>query len=60
VPHVGNPIQFSRSRIEYRSAPPVLGEHTEQVLGELLGLTPGEVASLKGRDVVRYFWGGSS
>src|ERR1035437_10120260 len=52
VPQVGNPIQFSRSRIEYRLAPPVLGEHTEQVLGELLGLTPSEIASLRGRGVV--------
>jgi crotonobetainyl-CoA:carnitine CoA-transferase CaiB-like acyl-CoA transferase len=52
VPQVGNPIQFSRSRIEYRLAPPVLGEHTEQVLGELLGLTPSEIASLRGRGAV--------
>jgi len=52
VPQVGNPIKFSRSRIEYHSAPPVLGEHTEQILDELLGLAPSEIASLKGRGVV--------
>jgi crotonobetainyl-CoA:carnitine CoA-transferase CaiB-like acyl-CoA transferase len=52
VPQVGNPIQFSRSRIEYRSAPPVLGEHTAQILDELLGLAPGEIASLKDRGIV--------
>ena len=52
VPQVANPIRFSRSRIEYRSAPPVLGEHTHQVLGELLGMAPNEVASLKDRGVV--------
>jgi len=32
----GNPIKFSRTPIEYRSAPPKLGEHTDSVLDSLL------------------------
>jgi len=32
---VGNPIKFSRTPIQYRSAPPTLGEHTESVLETL-------------------------
>ena len=52
VPQVANPIKFSRTSIEYRLAPPMLGEHTGQVLGELLGLPPEEIASLKARGVV--------
>jgi crotonobetainyl-CoA:carnitine CoA-transferase CaiB-like acyl-CoA transferase len=32
---VGNPIKFSRTPIEYKSAPPTLGEHTESVLERL-------------------------
>lgn len=29
---VGNPIKLSRTPVEYRSAPPMLGEHTNEVL----------------------------
>ena len=29
---VGNPIRLSRTPVEYRSAPPILGQHTEQIL----------------------------
>ncbi len=36
VPQVANPIKFSRSKIEYRSAPPTLGEHTEEILSSPL------------------------
>lgn len=32
---VGNPIKLSRTPVEYRSAPPTLGQHTEQVLSWL-------------------------
>lgn len=30
---VGNPIKLSRTPVEYRSAPPTLGQHTEEILG---------------------------
>ena len=30
---VGNPIKLSRTPVAYRSAPPMLGEHTDEVLG---------------------------
>lgn len=32
--------------------PPLLGEHTQQVLGERLGLTPADIASLRERKVI--------
>jgi crotonobetainyl-CoA:carnitine CoA-transferase CaiB-like acyl-CoA transferase len=47
VPSVRNPIRYSRSAIEYRRAPPLLGEHTQEVLGERLGLTTAELADLR-------------
>jgi len=37
VPLVANPIRFSATPIEHRRAPPMLGEHTEDVLAEWLG-----------------------
>ena len=33
---VGNPIKLSRTPVQYRTAPPMLGEHTEDVLGEII------------------------
>lgn len=32
---VGNPIKLSRTPVEYRSAPPVLGQHTQEVIDKL-------------------------
>jgi formyl-CoA transferase len=52
VPQVANPIRFSRTRIEYRAPPPVLGQHTQEVLRGILGMTEAEVASLRDRGVV--------
>jgi formyl-CoA transferase len=43
---VGNPIKLSDSPTEV-SRSPLLGEHTEQILTELLGYAPDEVAEIK-------------
>ncbi|MBS0396276.1 MAG: CoA transferase [Proteobacteria bacterium] len=47
VPQVRNPIRYSRSAIEYGRAPPLLGEHTAEVLGAELGLGAGEIEALR-------------
>jgi len=47
VPGVRNPALFSRTRLEYRRAPPELGADTEAVLRERLGLAPGRLAELR-------------
>ena len=39
VASVANPIRFSQTPIEYRQAPPLLGEHTAMVLSSLLGMS---------------------
>ena len=52
VPQVANPIRYSRTLIEYEDAPPVLGQHTDQVLGELLGIEPGRIAELRRAGIV--------
>ncbi|MDQ6215953.1 CaiB/BaiF CoA transferase family protein [Achromobacter insolitus] len=44
---VGNPLHLSATPVEYRSAPPVLGSHTEPVLREVLGLAPQALADLR-------------
>jgi len=53
VPQVRNPVLFSRTGLEYRDPPPLLGQHTEQVLVQELGLTPGEILSLKADATIR-------
>ncbi len=52
VSMVASPLKFSKSQVDYRMAPPVLGQHSEEVLGEVLGLSPDEVAGLRDRGVI--------
>nr|WP_280640148.1 CaiB/BaiF CoA-transferase family protein [Pseudomonas viridiflava] len=47
VAQVASPIRLSETPVEYRRAPPLLGEHTAQVLQTLLGMSGDEVAALK-------------
>jgi len=47
LPSIANPIRFSSSPIEYSHAPPALGEHTDEVLREVLGMTSDEIGSLR-------------
>ena len=48
----GLPVHFSRTDWEIRRGAPCLGEHNEEVLGELLGLSSEEVARLRDEGVV--------
>ncbi len=52
VPQVASPIRLSETPVEYRNAPPLLGEHSEQVLREWLGMPASEVAALRQRGVL--------
>jgi crotonobetainyl-CoA:carnitine CoA-transferase CaiB-like acyl-CoA transferase len=47
VPQVASPIRLSATPVEYRSAPPLLGEHTLEVLTKVLGLSDAEVKALR-------------
>lgn len=49
---VASPIRLSETPVEYRYAPPLLSEHTEAVLGRVLGLAQDEVAKLRAAGVV--------
>ena len=44
---VASPLRLAKTPPEYRSAPPLLGEHTDAVLAEELGLTQAELGSLR-------------
>ncbi|MBR0673513.1 CaiB/BaiF CoA transferase family protein [Neoroseomonas soli] len=49
---VANPVKLSATPPTYRSAPPVLGEHTEEVLSGLLGMTAEEIAALRSKSIL--------
>jgi len=52
VPQVASPIRLSETPVEYRQAPPLLGEHTEAVLGDVLGLDGAAVQRLRAAGVL--------
>jgi crotonobetainyl-CoA:carnitine CoA-transferase CaiB-like acyl-CoA transferase len=52
VPLVANPIRLSGAPIPYDAPPPLLGQHTEEILRERLGLTATAIADLRRRGVV--------
>ena len=49
---LGVPFRFSNCAGDLRRPPPMLGEHTEQVLRELLGRSPAEIAQLREEKVI--------
>ncbi|MBB1624088.1 CaiB/BaiF CoA-transferase family protein [Achromobacter sp. UMC71] len=46
VPMAASPLKFSGSPVQYHRPPPMLGEHTAQVLAEKLGLSAEEIQAL--------------
>jgi crotonobetainyl-CoA:carnitine CoA-transferase CaiB-like acyl-CoA transferase len=49
---IASPLRLQSTPPAYEQAPPLLGEHTEQVLATLLGKDPQEIAALRERGVV--------
>lgn len=47
VPGIASPMHFSATPVTYRNGPPQLGEHTEEVLAELLGMDDVALRSLR-------------
>ena len=48
---LANPIRFSESEMTY-TAPPLIGQHTDEVLGDVLGLAPDRLKALHDAKVV--------
>ncbi|WP_421706614.1 CaiB/BaiF CoA transferase family protein [Algihabitans sp.] len=44
---IGNPIKFSRTPVDYRYPPPRMGQHSDELLKELLDLEDAEIAKLR-------------
>ena len=52
LPTVASPMRFSATPLEHRAAPPLLGEHTDEVLRGLLGKGAPEIARLRAEGAI--------
>ena len=51
---VGNPIKMSATPPQYSAAPPLLGQHTEQILHEVLHYSAEQIAELKELGIITH------
>ena len=47
LPTVSNPVRFSRTPVAYDRAPPLLGEHSDEVLRDWLGYSAQQIEQLR-------------
>jgi crotonobetainyl-CoA:carnitine CoA-transferase CaiB-like acyl-CoA transferase len=52
IPLVANPIRYSRTPIRYDAPPPLLGQHTDDILRSLLGKSDSEIGALRTRKII--------
>lgn len=52
TPQVASPLRLSATPVAYRSAPPLLGQHTEALLQRLLGMSETQIAKLREAGVI--------
>jgi crotonobetainyl-CoA:carnitine CoA-transferase CaiB-like acyl-CoA transferase len=52
LPTVASPMRFSGTPLAHRLAPPVLGQHTEEILRERLGRSAAQIAALRAEGVI--------
>lgn len=50
---LNSPIKFSETKPKIRSPPPTLGQHTDEILREHLGMSEHEIKSLRDRGIIR-------
>uniref|UniRef100_A0A1B0B701 Succinate--hydroxymethylglutarate CoA-transferase n=1 Tax=Glossina palpalis gambiensis TaxID=67801 RepID=A0A1B0B701_9MUSC len=49
---VGPPVVFSEAKNDARTAPPLLAQHTEEILSSLLGYNKQEISDLKSKKII--------
>ena len=52
VPTVASPMRFSDTPVEYGMPPPLLGQHTREVLGGILGMEDVDIEALGSRGII--------
>lgn len=46
VPTIASPLRMSDTPVQYRAGPPLLGQHTQEVLQQYLGLSPEQIKAV--------------
>jgi len=49
---IGSPMRFTETPVTYRHPPPLIGQHTEEVLREKLGLSDDDLSTLREKEVI--------
>ena len=49
---VNTPVKWSESKPGIRMPPPTLGQHTDEILSDVLGMKSGDIEELRGEGVV--------
>ena len=49
---IANPVRLSETPTDYRLPPPLLGEHTDEILSKRLGFKKAKLAALRKRGVI--------
>lgn len=52
VPTIASPMRFSATPVEYILPPPLLGQHTDEVLRDVLGMNPATLHALRQAHVI--------
>jgi crotonobetainyl-CoA:carnitine CoA-transferase CaiB-like acyl-CoA transferase len=52
IPLVASPLRLSQTPVQYRRAPPLLGQDTQDVLADVMGMAPEAIADLMKQGVV--------
>ena len=54
LPYAGRPWKMSETPAVSPKSAPIMGEHNEVILGDLLGLTPAEISRLEEERIIGY------
>jgi len=49
---IANPINFSATPVAYRYSPPTLGQHTDEILADVLGIDEDKRQALKTKGII--------
>ncbi len=52
APSVASPMRFSATPLEFKTPPPTLGQHTDEILRDMLGMNAADIAQLRAAGIV--------